>query len=115
MIMRKDFDDLAGYDQVGRVLRRLVKEQVLIKIGYGLYAKTKISSVSGKTIPVKPLPVLAREARGLLGIETPSEQERRDYNNNLSTQIPTGRMIRVKGRISRKIGYSGTYVKFVKT
>ncbi len=33
---RDDFKDLAGYDQVGRALRELVKEGPLLKVGYGV-------------------------------------------------------------------------------
>ena len=29
-----------------------------------------------------------------------------------TTQVPTGPVIAVKGRISRKIGYGGTYVSY---
>jgi hypothetical protein len=34
------------------------------------------------------------------------------YNAGRSTQVPTGRVIAVKSRISRKIGYDGNYVAF---
>ena len=39
MFLRADFNDLGGYDQVGRVLRGLVREGELMKIGFGLYAR----------------------------------------------------------------------------
>jgi hypothetical protein len=35
-----------------------------------------------------------------------------DYNKQQTTQVPTGRVIGVKGRITRKIGYDGKYVTF---
>ena len=106
----KDFLDLSDRDQVGRVLRKLVAEQSLIKLGYGLYARTRISSLSGKVIPEKGLPDLAKEALVKLGVAvTPSTGERQ-YNSGTTTQIPTGRVIGVKGRVSRKIGYNGKYI-----
>jgi len=47
-----------------------------------------------------------------LGIKVvPSEMEE-EYNSGRSTQVPTGRVIGVEGRISRKIGYQGVYVSF---
>ena len=55
-----DFLDLSDRDQTGRVLRKLVAEQSLVRIARGLYAKTRKSSVTGKTIPAQSLPVLAR-------------------------------------------------------
>lgn len=58
----KDFADLSGYDQVGRALRQLVAEGCLVKFGQGLYARAKVSSLTGKIIPERPLPVLAQQA-----------------------------------------------------
>ena len=39
VFLRADFDDLGGYDQVGRVLRGLVRKGRLMKIGQGLYTR----------------------------------------------------------------------------
>lgn len=44
----KDFFALSGCDQVGRVLRQLIAEGVLIKFGQGLFAKARRSSLTGK-------------------------------------------------------------------
>ena len=38
---RTDFTDIAGYDQVGRVLKKLVDAGDLMRIGYGLYTKAR--------------------------------------------------------------------------
>jgi hypothetical protein len=112
VFVREDFEDLGGYDQIGRALRQLVKNGKLIKIGYGLYAKAKESSVSGKIVPVKPLPSLAKEAIERLGLEIYPSKLERDYNAGRTTQVPAGRLIAVKGRINRKIGYNGAYVSY---
>ena len=112
VFLRSDFDDLGGYDQVGRVLRDLVSKDLLMKIGYGLYAKTRQSTLTGQIIPNKPLPQLAKEALKRLGVKTAPSSIERDYNAGRSTQIPTGRMIAVKGRVIRRIGYNGAYVNF---
>ena len=112
VFLRSDFNDLGGYDQVGRVLRDLVAKDLLMKIGYGLYAKTRQSTLTGQIIPNKPLPQLAKEALKRLGVKTAPSSMERDYNAGRSTQIPTGRMIAVKGRVIRRIGYNGAYVNF---
>ena len=113
--VRQDFADLGGYDQIGRVLRTLVRKGLLVSLGYGVYARAKTSSVSGQTIPEKPLSDLAKEAMRKLGAQTkPSRAERR-YNKGQSTQIPTGRVIGVNRRISRKLGFNGTYISFEKS
>jgi hypothetical protein len=106
----RDFLDLSDRDQVGRALRELIGEGRLIRIGQGLYARARRSSVSGRVIPVKDLPRLADEALRRLGLTpTPSALEKR-YNLNESTQVPTGRCIGVRERVSRRIGYDGKYM-----
>ncbi len=112
MVLREDFKDLGGYDQVGRVLRSLATKGKIMRIGYGLYARATTSNLSGQLVPEKPLPSLAREALQRLGIETAPSALEREYNAGKTTQVPTGRRIGVKGRISRKIGYNGAYVSF---
>ena len=42
MFLRADFDDLGGYDQVGRALRGLVQKGQLLKLGYGIYTLSLI-------------------------------------------------------------------------
>jgi hypothetical protein len=106
----QDFFDLSDRDQVGRVLRKLVAQQSLIKIGYGLYAKTKKSNLTGKTIPEKGLPDLAKDALTRLGVRVMPSSFDREYNQGTTTQVPTGRVIGVTGRVSRKIGYRGKFI-----
>jgi len=105
-----DFFDLSDRDQVGRVLRQLVSAKELVKIGLGLYAKTRVSSINGKIIPEKPLTDLASEALKKVGVSVVSTNFENDYNSGRSTQVPTGRVIGVKKRTSRKIGWDGKYL-----
>jgi hypothetical protein len=112
VLLREDFDDLGGYDQVGRALLALTKKGKLVKIGYGLYAKTRVSSLTGKTVPAEPLPALARNALNRLGVAALPSQAEIDYRQGRSTQVPTGRLIGVNKRISRKIGYNNIAVNY---
>jgi hypothetical protein len=112
VFMRDDFHSFGGYDQVGRALKELVQEGKLLRIGYGLYTKTKISSITGELVPVAPLSSLAREALSKLHVPVRLSISHKRYNTGLSTQIPTGRMIAVRGRIIRKIGYNGIYINY---
>ena len=114
VFVRQDFSDIGGYDQVGRILKKLVDQERLINLGYGVYARAKTSIISGKPVPEKPLSDLAKEAMRKLGVETaPSKAERR-YNEGTSTQVPTGRVIGVKRQVFRRIGYQGKYISFEK-
>lgn len=110
--MREDFIDLGGYDQVGRALLRLTRKGVIIKIGYGLYAKAKISSLTGEPMLIEPLPILAKEAMKRLGIKVSPTKAELDYQAGKTTQVPTGRLIGVKGRVNRKIGYKGASIYY---
>lgn len=115
VFLRADFADLGGYDQVGRGLRKLVARGTLVKVGYGLYARAGVSPLSGKTVPKKNLPALATEALQRLNVEVAPSSYARAYESGGTTQVPTGRAIAVKGRVSRKIGYDGKYVSFERT
>ena len=77
-----------------------------------MYTRAVLSPISGKTIPAKPLPALAAEALARLGVETEPSRFTRAYNSGATTQVPTGRVMAVKGRFSRKIGYDGKYAVF---
>lgn len=112
----RDFDDLVAeydYDQVLRALRMLVKYGTLVKIGYGIYAKTRTFS-NGLIAPNAPIGDLAEEALQKLGIKTDKSSYWHEYNAGLSTQIPTGRVIAVNKRARRHIEYNGFDVFFEK-
>ena len=115
VFLRRDFEDLGGYDQVGRVLRQLIQKELLISIGYGLYARADQSGFfKGETLPDKPLPELGEEALKKLGFKIVQTEAERLYNEGKSTQVPTGRKIGIQGqkRISRRIGYDGKRIYF---
>ena len=107
----KDFFDLSDRDQVGRVLRQLIADGELVRFGYGLYAKAAKSPYSGNIVPKMPLPSLAEEAVEKLGLTRVSSKATEDYNSGRSTQVPTGRVIAVKGRFSRKMSFNGQSIK----
>ena len=112
VFVRKDFNDISDYDQVGRALKNLTKEGRLIRLGYGVYAKAKKSPINGEAVPVAPLPALAKEALQRLGIETTPSRLEQAYNAGQTTQVPSGRLIGVKGRVSRKLGYRGAFISY---
>ena len=49
---------------------------------------------------------------GRLKVKTAPSTFDRAYNEGTSTQVPTGRVIGVKGRFSRKIRYGGQNIVF---
>ncbi len=59
-----------------------------------------------------PLPTLAKAALERLGVEVAPSALEKDYNASKTTQVPTGRLIAIKGRMNRKIGYGGAYISY---
>jgi hypothetical protein len=111
VFLRADFDDLGGYDQIGRALRQLVREGRLVKVGQGLYARARPSLTSSAPVPVGGLTTL-KEALRRVGVETFPSRLERDYNAGRTTQVPTGRLVAVNRRVRRKIGYGGVSLSF---
>jgi Family of unknown function (DUF6088) len=113
VFLRADFEDLGGYDQVGRVLRKIVSEGRLVRIGQGLYARARPSISSGEPVPARGLATLT-EALDRVGIKTVPTRLEQAYNASETTQVPTGRVVGVTRRVRRRIGYSGINLNFVR-
>lgn len=111
VFLRADFNDLGGYDQVGRALCNLVRKRQLLKVGQGVYTRTVTSPFSGDVLPAKGLRTLA-EALTRLGIPTAPTRLEQEYQAGQTTQVPTGRVVGVRKRVRRKIGYGGTFLSF---
>ena len=111
VFLRADFEDLGGYDQVGRALRTLTRKQQLVKVGQGLYARARTSSVNGEAVPVKGL-VTLNEALQRVGVETVPTRLERAYDAGETTQVPTGRVVGVTRRVRRKVGYGDFTLSF---
>jgi hypothetical protein len=113
VFLRKDFEDLGGYDQVGRALKNIQKKtNKIMRVGYGVYSKAEISRFSGELLPMDNLPDLGKEVLRRLNIEPLPSTADLAYYEGRSTQVPTGRLIGVKSRIRRKIGYKGFSIKY---
>jgi hypothetical protein len=107
VFLSREFYDLGGQDQVLRSLRYLVRDGKLIKIGYGIYCKAKISCLTGKPMIYCPDGFIgaSRQALNKLGVQwSPSDAEIA-YNEHRSTQIPINNVLKIKGRFSRKLQY----------
>lgn len=105
--LTREFLDLGGERQVLRVLRELVDDGKLIRLGYGVYGRAEIS-------PLTHQPMLAgdgfravsREALDKLGVQWEPTAAERAYNAGRSTQVPMTPRVRLRGsRFSRKLSY----------
>lgn len=102
-----EFADLGGQDQVLRALRTLVREGRLMRLGYGVYGRAVLSSLSQKPMLNSPngFAGAARQALTKLGVAWEPTEAERAYNDGRSTQIPVNPVVRIKGRFSRQLRY----------
>ena len=104
--VREDFLSLGGYDQVGRALGELVRNGALVRVGYGIYAKARRSTVTGKPVLTRPLISVATEGLRKLGYKVSPSTAAMDYREGRSTQIPASQALNLEGkRISRTIRF----------
>ena len=79
VFLPREFADLGGEDQVLRVLRGLVREGRLVRLGYGVYGRAVVSQLSGEPILYSPngFAGAARQALNKLGVKwEPTAAER---------------------------------------
>lgn len=115
VFLRSDFEKLGGYDQVGRVLRQLHCEGVLLKVGYGLYAKARLNRITGKPMLAAKggFIQVAEEALSQLGIKWKPSKSIQDYQFG-STQIPANAEVIIFKRCNRRIGTEKFELKMVR-
>lgn len=112
VFLTSDFRKFGDYSQVSRILSKLIKSGTLARIGHGIYAKTKKSNLTNSTVLVKPLPDLAKEVLKRLNIKTVPSKFEESYNSGISNQVPTGRVIGVKKKTSRRIAFNKKSIHF---
>lgn len=114
VVLRSDLQKLSGSaSQLSVVLKALIDQGLLVRIGVGVYAKAKPSVLSGMPIPVEPLEVLAPIALRKLGVKVQPARRYRDYNAGRSNQVPVGVVVNVGNRrVTRRIGFNGKFVQY---
>jgi hypothetical protein len=105
VFLPREFRDLGGEDQVLRVLRTLVREKRLVRLGYGVYGRAFVSRLTGKPVLSSANGFLgaARQALTKLWVAWEPSNAERAYNEGLSTQVPANPVLRVQRRFSRKL------------
>ena len=113
VVIRAELAGMGSASQVTAALKALQDKGVLLRIGTGVYAKTRKSSVTGAIIPAGSLETLAIETLKKLGVQVAAGKAAAAYNSGKTTQLPgifvanTGRR-----RISRKITVGGRKVAY---
>jgi hypothetical protein len=104
VFLRADFESFGRPSQVSVALKLLRERGVLARIGTGIYAKTRISSITGKVVPAGSLETLGLEALKKLGVPVNPSRATLEYNSGKTTQLPGKLVVNTGDRqISRKI------------
>lgn len=108
VILRTELSGMGSATQVSEALKELQRKGVIVRIGTGVYSKTRISSVTGSVIPAGSLETLAVEALRKMGVRVAVGRTAAAYNSGRTTQIP-GTFVANTGqrRITRKIAVGG--------
>lgn len=116
VFLPKDFEDLGGYDQVLRALRTLRNEGKLVRLGYGIYARAKVSSISKRVMIDNPGGFVAASRIALNKLNVPWEptQAELDYNQGKSTQIPMNPAVAIRGRFSRQLSFGANKLTYAR-
>ena len=113
VVMRVDFERMGSPSQISRVLKQLVADGKIVRLGYGTYAKARPSSLSGKPVPRVTLAELAQETLQKLEIPATLGRAQRAYAEGRTTQIPVRTTFDTGyRRITRKITVGISTVRY---
>lgn len=116
VFLRADFAGLGSPTRVTRALSELLNEKKLVRLGYGIYAKTVPSVVTGNPIPRKVLESLVVEAFESMGIPVDLGSARSAYATGSTSQIPMAVTISTGSRrVSRKLKLGNQEVVYEKS
>ena len=112
--LTREFSDLAGERQVLRALRELTEAGQLIRLGYGVYGRAELSSITQKPMLAGDgFGPVARQVLDKLNIPWEPTTAERAYNEGRSTQVPMTPRVRLRGsRFSRKLRYNTMELTF---
>ena len=113
VLMRADFERMGSPSQISRVLKELMADGKIVRLGYGTYAKARPSSLSGKPVPRVSLAELAQETLQKLDVPARLGRAQRAYAEGRTTQIPVRTTFDTGSRrISRKITVGISTVRY---
>jgi hypothetical protein len=105
VILRQDVKDLGSARQISRGFNDLVEMGVLVKIGYGIYAKAYLSKYIDRPVIQAGFSEVCKEALSKLGVLWEPGSAEQAYNAGLSTQVPVRTVVKLKKRFRRQLSY----------
>jgi hypothetical protein len=105
IVLREDIEDMGSPRQISRCFRDLVEMGDLIKIGYGIYAKSYLSKYINKPVIASGFGQVCKEALTKLGVKWQPGSAEQAYNAGLSTQVPVRTIVQLKSRFRGHLNY----------
>ena len=112
IVLRQDLLKLGSSARIDASLSELMSQGRLVRLGKGVYAKTKLSSNSTRA-PIAEFSELAIEALDRLGVEYELHPAIIDYRNGKSDQVPLRLVVRAKNRSQRKMSLGVNTLNYV--
>ncbi len=113
VLMRTDFERMGSPSQISRVLKELMADGKIVRLGYGTYAKARPSTLSGKPVARVSLADLALEALEKLNVPATLGRAQQAYADGRTTQIPVRTTFNTGDRrITRKITVGISTVRY---
>lgn len=104
VILRSDLKQLDTPRQISRILKDLIEDGFLVKLGYGIYAKAETSEYTNRPLIKVGFTNSSIEALNRLKIKWELGKAIKDYNMGKTTQVPAKLIIRLKSRYRGSIG-----------
>src|SRR3990167_6289007 len=105
VVLREDIEDMGSSRQISRCFKDLVDMGKLIKIGYGIYAKTYVSEYINRPVIKAGFDQVCKEALTKLGVAWEPGSAEQAYNAGLSTQVPVRTVVQLKSRYRGHLNY----------
>lgn len=113
VILRSELTGLGSPAQLTRVLAKLVGSENLVRVGHGVYVKTRSNRFTGRPAPAGTLESIAAEAFRKLRIDVGPGKLATEYNSGRTTQIPMLAVVDTgKRRITRRIQVGSRSVSY---
>lgn len=111
VILRSDVASIAEPREISRALNRLVSNGILVKLGYGVYAKLARSKIAKTTYLKNGVLPTMRAVLTKLNIRWEPSVEEQDYQMGRSTQVPVNPATKLKDRCRRQLRYRDMELK----
>jgi hypothetical protein len=113
VILRSELAPLGSPAQLSRVLSNLVKTKRLVRVGVGIYAKTRLNKFTRELAPAATFEEIAAEVFSKLEIDVAHGKLARDYNAGKTTQVPVLAVVDTgRRRIARRISLGSRFITY---